>query len=75
MQTYANLGGDSGVRGFDISADSIIVEFKDSSLYLYTHATPGQLAVEEMKRLAVAGQGLNSYISRHVRKAYAAKLK
>ncbi len=75
MQIYRNLGGNSGVIGFEISADSIIVEFQDRSAYLYNYSKPGQAAVEYMKELAIEGRGLNSYISTHVKKNYAAKLR
>ncbi|MDR3741716.1 MAG: hypothetical protein P4L40_22075 [Terracidiphilus sp.] len=75
MQIYRNMGGDSGVTGFEISDGSIVVEFKDRSAYLYDYSRPGQAAVEYMKQLAIAGRGLNSYISSHVKKNYARKLR
>lgn len=75
MPAYANRGGDSGVTSYEIDDDSIIIEFKDGSQYLYNDSSPGPAAVEEMKRLAQAGEGLNSYISRYVRKNYAKKLR
>lgn len=74
MQRYANLGGDSGVTGFEIGSDRITVQFKGGATYLYTYASAGQTNIEEMKALALAGQGLNSFISRVVKKLYAAKL-
>jgi len=66
MQTYANRGGDSNVQGFENGDDYIIVEFGGNgrfTTYKYTYASAGQHAVEEMKDLALAGHGLNSYIS------------
>jgi hypothetical protein len=75
MVPYANRGGNSGVRSYEIDDDSIVVEFKDESKYLYNYTASGKAHVEEMKRLANAGQGLNSYISRHVKKNYAKKLR
>lgn len=66
MQTYANRGGDSNVQGFENGDDYIIVEFGGNgrfSAYKYTYASAGRHAVEEMKDLALAGHGLNSYIS------------
>lgn len=75
MERYKNLGGDSSIRAYEIEGDSIKVQFNDGSIYLYTHQSAGHDNVEKMKSLALAGTGLNSYIMRHVRKAYAAKLR
>lgn len=74
MQSYSNLGGDSGIIGFHIDGDSIIVYFNDGASYLYNYEVTGRDNVEHMKVLAKAGQGLNSFINRNIRKAYAAKL-
>lgn len=71
MERYANLGGDSGVVGYEIGNDFIRVQFSDGSVYLYTNASAGAENIEQMKRLARNGQGLNAFINRHVRKAYA----
>ena len=75
MERYRNLGGNSGVYAFEIVSNSIKVQFKDGSVYLYSSLSPGALALERMKGLALAGRGLNSYISTYVRKRYAAKLR
>ena len=75
MERYRNLGGDSNVTRYQIEPGSIIVEFGDGSQYLYDSNRPGQPTVAEMHRLARAGQGLNSYIGRVVRKNYARKLR
>jgi DNA polymerase II small subunit/DNA polymerase delta subunit B len=74
MERYRNLGGNSGVIGYEISPTSIIVQFQDGSKYLYNYTNPGVASVEKMKTLAYAGQGLNSYISTVVKKNYASKL-
>lgn len=73
MERYANLGGDSGVVGYEIGNDFIRVQFSDGSIYLYTYTSAGADNIEQMKRLARNGQGLNAFINRHVRKAYARK--
>ena len=73
MQRYRNLSGDSGVVAYEIGRDSIDVKFKDGWTYLYTYASAGPSQIEEMKKLAVAGQGLCKYIVQHVHKSYAAK--
>ena len=75
MQKYQNLSGASNVDSFEMSDNAILVMFKDGSVYLYNTGSPGQYAVDEMKRLAIAGRGLNSYISRVVKKRYASKLR
>jgi len=75
MAQYLSLGGPSGITTYEISDDSITVGFKNGSLYLYNYTKPGRVHVEEMKKLAQAGQGLNSYIDKHVRKNYAAKVR
>ena len=74
MEQYKNLGGDSGVLAFEIGGDSIKVQFRDSSIYLYTNQSAGSQNIEQMKTLAIRGEGLNSFINRVVRKSYASKL-
>jgi hypothetical protein len=73
MERYKNLGGDSGVVGYEIGQDFIRVQFSDGSIYLYTYASAGSQNIEHMKQLARIGQGLNSFINKTVRKAYARK--
>lgn len=75
MERYGNLGGDSGVTGYELGPLDIKVEFRDGSVYLYNDQRPGTRDVQEMTRLARSGQGLNSYISRAVRKNFFAKLR
>jgi len=75
MEKYKNSGGDSGIIGYEIGIDSVTVQFSDGSVYLYNYQSAGRENIEQMKILAVAGEGLNSFIMRNVRKAYAAKLR
>ncbi len=71
MQRYADIDRDSGVMGFEISDTSIKVYFKGTSRpYIYSYRKAGMHHVEQMKRLALAGDGLNEYINDHVKKAY-----
>lgn len=74
MQRYGNLTGNSGVTGYEIARDGIIIEFNDGDCYLYNYASTGRKNVETMKRLAETGRGLSTFVSQHVRDAYAAKL-
>jgi len=73
MERYANRGGESGIEGYEIGNDFIKVKFSDGSTYLYTYASAGAQNVEQMKKLAQDGEGLNAFINKNVRKAYARK--
>ena len=73
MERYANRGENSGVRGYSIAEDYIDVMFSTGAVYRYSYGSAGVAKVEEMKRLAVAGQGLNSYIMRHAKFNYELK--
>ena len=75
MEKYNNIGGDSGIVGYETGIDYIKVQFKDGAVYLYNYIRPGQIKVEHMKNLAKRGSGLNSYISTSIRKNYASKLR
>lgn len=73
MEPYLDVGGDSGIAAYEFGPDFIRVGFKDGAIYLYTYASAGSDSIEHMKVLAKSGDGLNSYINRHVRKRYAAR--
>lgn len=75
MERYKNRGGNSGVRYYEIGEDFIIVYFSDNSSYLYNYAKTGSMNVEKMKRFAIQGQGLNSFINTTVKHKFASKLK
>jgi hypothetical protein len=73
MERYRDIDGDSGVTGYEIGADYVRVKFRDNSVYLYIYASAGADNIEQMKKLAVAGDGLNVFMNRNVRKRYAKK--
>jgi hypothetical protein len=75
MIHYANYDGKSGVVAYQIDQGSITVEFDDGSIYLYNTHSTGPNNIAEMQRLAMAGQGLNSYINRFVKRQYADKIR
>ena len=75
MERYKNLGGDSGVSAYEIGAESITVQFNTGAVYHYTYRSAGSANIEKMKLLAVAGKGLNSFITRNVKKGYESKLR
>ena len=71
MERYRNSGGDSGISSYEIDDDFIIVKFSGTfRTYRYSYPKAGQHHVENMKRLARSGSGLNSYINRYVKKLY-----
>jgi hypothetical protein len=74
VERYKNRSGDSGVTAYQLGRDSLLVQFKNGTIYSYTYASAGRKNIEHMKRLAVAGQGLSTFISQHVSHRYAAKL-
>lgn len=74
MVRYRNRGGASGVVGYEISDEGIKVKFHDNMIYLYTDESAGSENIREMKKLAEAGKGLNSFINREVKKNYAKKV-
>lgn len=69
---YRDVSGHSGVVAYSLLPDAIAVEFAQGGVYLYSYDCPGRLHVARMKVLACNGQGLSSYISRHIRNRFAA---
>ncbi|MGQ2982021.1 hypothetical protein [Flavobacterium sp.] len=67
MQRYRNLEGHSGVTAYEVRDDGIRVEFNHDTVYLYTYASAGKRVIDKMKKLAGAGKGLSTYISRTVK--------
>lgn len=75
MTPYRDIDGDSNVSAYEYGSDWIQVQFKDGSVYEYTSLSAGQSNIDTMKRLADAGEGLNSFIQRQVRKGYSRKMR
>ena len=75
MTPYRNFSGSSNVLSYEATEESIHVVFKSGTHrnYLYSTLRPGKAAVEEMKRLAAIGRGLNSYISSIIKSNFARK--
>ena len=64
-----NKGKPSNVKDYRLGADYIDVRFFGNPvIYRYSYIKTGQAHVEEMKRLAIVGEGLNSYIVKNFRK-------
>ena len=72
MERYRNSGSDSGVSAYEIGSNYIIVKFSGSArTYTYSYGGgAGYNHVENMKKLAKNGNGLNAYINKHVRDLY-----
>jgi hypothetical protein len=76
MERYQSQSGrPSGVVAYELGEGEIKVQFQGGSVYLYNEAKPGAEHVAKMKELALAGQGLATYISQKVRQNYAKKVK
>jgi hypothetical protein len=75
MEKYGNVDRASGVKAYEIGHHSITLEFSDGDVYVYTYQSAGKEVVEEMIKLAQEGKGLNSFISKRVRAAYAEKIR
>lgn len=75
MQLYKDLDGDSGVYAYEYGADYIRVIFTTGAIYLYTYKSAGAENIEQMKKLADYGDGLNAFINSQVRKKYEKKEK
>jgi hypothetical protein len=74
MKRYAGLAGDTGIVAYEPEPEAIVVQFKNRYVYVYDYRTTGWAKVERMKQLAAQGRGLSTFISKHVRGAYARKI-
>ena len=71
MQRYKDINHDSNVEAYSIGPDYIEVKFKGTArTYRYSYRSAGREHVEQMKILAERGDGLSSYIMRHVKYSY-----
>ena len=75
MESYKDIDGDSGISAYEAGDGFIRIMFKDSSVYLYTNNSAGEENIDCMKRLAISGDGLNSFINKNVKKRYESKEK
>ncbi len=74
MPIYKDTDGDSGVHSYEFGEGWIDVTFTKGGSYRYDESSPGSGHVHAMIQLAEAGNGLNAYINKHVRKNFAKKL-
>jgi hypothetical protein len=74
MKRYRNLDGNSGVTAYESGDGFIRIRFVNGETYEYTDEVTGRAHVANMQKLAQAGLGLATYVSRFVHDAYARKL-
>ena len=71
MEIYGNLHRDSGVEKYLIAPTSIKIKFiNNNKIYVYNYTKPGKNHVHQMKKLALAGRGLATYVSKNIKKNY-----
>ena len=70
MTPYRGHAKKHGVLAYEIQPDAIDVEFTSGWIYRFSYEKPGVLRVERMKELAAAGQGLSTFISKHVKNRF-----
>jgi hypothetical protein len=65
MTPYSSASGKrSGVSAYEIGDTFIIVQFYTAQ-YKYSYSSCGQSATETMKRLALASNGLSTFIAQN----------
>lgn len=71
MIAYKNRRGDSGIAAYNIGLDFIDVQFFNTTkIYQYSYRSAGSQNIEQMKKLATDGCGLNSFIMKNVKDRY-----
>lgn len=71
MEQYSNYGGGSNVKSYSIGDTYIKVSFnKSTKVYTNSYKSAGVENVEQMKKLARQGCGLNSFINKNVKYDY-----
>ncbi|MFZ1347326.1 MAG: hypothetical protein WAT35_07755 [Tabrizicola sp.] len=74
MTPYRDWDQDSGIRAYEIGSTHMDVAFKDGAVYRYTSLSAGQANIDRMIMLARAGDGLNEFINRAVKKRNSQRL-
>lgn len=77
MERYKNLGEahdkPSGIARYEILDEIIRVEFTSKAIYSYSLESVGRGKLDQMKRLARKGVGLNSFIMKEAYRLYSHK--
>lgn len=58
-------GKPSGIKGYMYGDDYITLYFTSGAVYTYTVNSCGSVHIENMKRLADAQSGLNTYVTKY----------
>lgn len=74
MKFYENRGRKSPVVAYEFGENSITIKFIDGSVYLYSYENAGNANVEQMKKYAVLGHGLNGFLTRFLKKGAGEKI-
>lgn len=75
MKRYKNANGQSKVVKYHIAKDAVTIRFADASVYIYTNQSTDPATIAKMKELALAGKGLGTYITSHVKDRYSRKVR
>lgn len=73
MENYKNVDGNSNIVSYLIGAEFIEVNFTGGSTFVYSYLSAGKYHIDNMKELATAGKGLNTYIKKSVMSMYASR--
>lgn len=65
MNAYLNRSGKAGIVAYDSGSDWIRLQFVDGKTYKYAADKIGASNLETMKRLAVSGEGLTTFVNSH----------
>ena len=74
MTPYRDWDHDSGISAYEIGLSHIDIQFKSGGTYRYTALLAGQENINQMARLARAGDGLNAFINNVLKRRYGQKL-
>lgn len=70
MEIYKNLDWDSWIIEYKISETYINIKFKTWKAYKFSYESAWKKNIENMKKLAVIWDWLNSYINRKCKKLF-----
>lgn len=73
MPRYGNTDRRSSIWSYEITDNQIVVGFVNGDVYTYTVTSVGLVNLQEMKRLASQGKGLNEFINKRVKRMYTDK--
>lgn len=67
MIAYKNLHRLSSILAYELGDESIKIEFVSGAVRVYTYENVGKDHVEAMKKCAIKGKGLGSYVMKNER--------